>query len=124
MPIGAYTRDRNAIVPLLSDHKIFELLAWKNSGFHVHTDTDLIRPSDIKRRQRLAEPERSGDGQPVAARRVSEMNQYRLRVPFSLQKITWNPETRTNCSALQIYRSMKAGFVQLYTKRGAPDGRP
>ena len=88
---------------LLSDHKIAELLAWKNSGFHVHADTDLVRPLDIKGRQRLAEPERSGDGQPAAARRVSEANQYLLRAPFSLQKITWKPETRT-----VIYRSRRS----------------
>jgi len=67
----------------------------RNSGFHVHADTDLVRPSDIKGRQRLAEPERSGDGQPTAARRVREANQYLLRAPFSLQKIPWNPDTKT-----------------------------
>lgn len=68
---------------LLSDHKIAELLVWKNSGFHVHADTDLVRPLDIKGRQRLAE--------------------YLLRAPFSLQKITWKPETRT-----VIYRSRRS----------------
>jgi len=68
---------------LVSDHKIADLLSWKNSGFHVHADTDLVRPSDIKGRQRLAE--------------------YLLRAPFSLQKITWNPETHT-----VIYRSRRS----------------
>jgi hypothetical protein len=68
---------------LVSDHKIADLLSWKNSGFHVHADTDLVRPSDLKGRQRLAE--------------------YLLRAPFSLQKITWNPDTQT-----VIYRSRRS----------------
>jgi len=63
----------------------------------VHADTDLVRPSDLKGRQRLAE--------------------YLLRAPFSLQKITWNPETHT-----VIYRSRrsyhtKANF-QVFTATG------
>jgi hypothetical protein len=39
----------------------------------------------------------------MAARRVSEANQYLLRAPFSLQKIHWNPVTKT-----VIYRSRRS----------------
>jgi len=53
------------------------------------------KTADLKNRQRLAEPERSGDRQPTAAWKVSEANQYLLRAPFLLQKTTWIPETRT-----------------------------
>jgi hypothetical protein len=38
----------------------------------------------------------------MAARRVSEANQYPLRHPFSLQKITWNATSKT-----VIYRSKR-----------------
>ena len=34
---------------------------------------------------------------------MSEANQYLLRAPFSLQKITWNPDTKT-----VIYRSRRS----------------
>jgi hypothetical protein len=39
----------------------------------------------------------------MAARRVSEANQYLLRAPFSLPKIHWNPTTQT-----VIYRSRRS----------------
>ena len=59
----------------LSAHKVADLLSWKHSGFHVHADPEPVAPHDIKGRKRLAE--------------------YLLRAPFSLQKIHWNPATRT-----------------------------
>jgi|GEM_PF-2302083 len=57
--------------------------SWQNGGFHVHADTDLVRPADLKGRQRLTE--------------------YFLSAPFSLQKITWNPDTKA-----VIYRSRRS----------------
>ncbi|MCB1212063.1 MAG: transposase zinc-binding domain-containing protein [Verrucomicrobiales bacterium] len=68
---------------LISDAKLADLLSWKHSGFHVHADDAPVGPRDLKGRQRLAE--------------------YLLRAPFSLQKIHWNPTTRT-----VIYRSRRS----------------
>lgn len=68
---------------LISQAKLADLLSWKNSGFHVHGDPAPVGPRDLKGRQRLAE--------------------YLLRAPFSLQKIHWNPATKT-----VIYRSRRS----------------
>ena len=38
---------------------------------------------------------------------MREANQYLLRAPFSLQKITWNPDTKT-----VIYRSRRSGHTK------------
>lgn len=52
----------------LSAHKVTDLVAWKHSGFHIDGGEKPVAPGDTKGRQRLAEPERSGDrlsaGQP------------------------------------------------------------
>jgi hypothetical protein len=68
---------------LISQTKLADLLSWKHSGFHVHADPAPVGPRDLKGRQRLAE--------------------YLLRAPFSLQKIHWNPATKT-----VIYRSRRS----------------
>ncbi len=68
---------------LISQTKLADLLSWKHSGFHVHADPAPVGPRDLKGRQRLAE--------------------YLLRAPFSLQKIHWNPVTKT-----VIYRSRRS----------------
>ena len=67
----------------LSAQKVTELLSWKHSGFHIDGGEKPVAPGDTKGRQRLAE--------------------YLLRAPFSLQKIHWNPRTKT-----VIYRSRRS----------------
>ena len=68
---------------LISPRKLADLLAWKHSGFHIHDGGEKPVPAhDNAGRKRLAE--------------------YLLRHPFSLQKITWNPATKT-----VIYRSKR-----------------
>jgi len=67
----------------LSAQKVTELLAWKHSGFHIDGGEKPVAPGDTKGRQRLAK--------------------YLLRAPFSLQKIHWNPKTKT-----VIYRSRRS----------------
>ena len=67
----------------LSAQKITELLSWNHRGFHVDGGEKPVAPGDTKGRQRLAE--------------------YLLRAPFSLQKIHWNPKTKT-----VIYRSRRS----------------
>ena len=68
---------------LISPSKLANLLAWKHSGFNIHHGGEQPIPAhDAPGRKRLAE--------------------YLLRHPFSLQKITWNPTTKT-----VIYRSKR-----------------
>ena len=68
---------------LISPKKLTHLLAWKHSGFSIHHGGEQPVPGhDAAGRKRLAE--------------------YLLRHPFSLQKITWNPTTKT-----VIYRSKR-----------------
>ena len=68
----------------LSTRKAADLLSWKHSGFHIDSGGENpIAPHDADGRKRLAE--------------------YLLRAPFSLQKITWNPDTKT-----VIYRSRRS----------------
>ena len=67
----------------LSAQNVTELLSWKHSGFHIDGGEKPVAPGDTKGRQRLAE--------------------YLLRAPFSLQKIHWNPKTKT-----VIYRSRRS----------------
>ena len=62
-------------------HRQFVFTRWKHSGFNIDGGGEKpVAPHDASGRKRLAE--------------------YLLRSPFSLQKITWNPETQT-----VIYRS-------------------
>ena len=68
----------------LSARKVADLLSWKHSGFHIDSGGEKpVAPHDTDGRKRLAE--------------------YLLRAPFSLQKITWNPDTKT-----VIYRSRRS----------------
>ena len=67
----------------LSAQKVTDLLSWKHSGFHIDGGDKPVAPGDTKGRQRLAE--------------------HLLRAPFSLQKIHWNPKTKT-----VIYRSRRS----------------
>ena len=60
----------------LSARKVADLLSWKHSSFHIDSGGEKpIAPNDTDGRKRPAE--------------------YLLRAPFSLQKITWNPNTKT-----------------------------
>jgi hypothetical protein len=69
---------------LISQNKATELLGWKHSGFHIDNGGEApVAPHDTDGRRRLA--------------------QYLLRAHFSLQKITWNPDTKT-----VIYRSRRS----------------
>ena len=68
----------------LSTRKAADLLSWKHSGFHIDSGGEKpIAPHDTDGRKRLAE--------------------YLLRAPFYLQKITWNPDTKS-----VIYRSRRS----------------
>ncbi len=61
---------------LISQRKVTELLGWKHSGFHIDSGGEApAAPHDTDGRRRLAE--------------------YLLRAPFSLQKMTWNPDIKT-----------------------------
>ena len=69
---------------LISQRKVTELLGWKHSGFHIDSGGEApVAPHDTDGRRRLAE--------------------YLLRAPFSLQKMTWNPDIKT-----VIYRSRRS----------------
>jgi hypothetical protein len=65
---------------LISPGKLAELLSWQHSGFNVDGGKRPVPAHHTDGRKRLA--------------------QYILRAPFSLQKITWKPETQN-----VIYRS-------------------
>ena len=79
---------------LISPKKLAHLLAWKHSGFHIHAGAEQrVQPDDHAGRKRLAE--------------------YLLRHPFSLQKITWNPTTKT-----VIYRSKQGDWLARGTVAG------
>ena len=68
----------------LSARKTADILSWKHSGFHIDSGGEgPVAPHDTDGRRRLAES--------------------LLRAPFSLQKITWNPDTKT-----VIYRSRRS----------------
>ena len=64
---------------LLPEERARMLLSWKHSGFHVH-DSQRIQPSEKADLERIA--------------------QYIVRNPFSVEKMTLNPET-----GAVIYRS-------------------
>ncbi len=69
---------------LISQRKATDLLSWKHSGFHIDNGGEApVAPHYTGGRRRLAE--------------------YLLRAPFSLQKMTWNPDTKT-----VIYRSRRS----------------
>ena len=67
---------------LISEKRLRQLLGWAHSGFHLDAGKEPVAAGDVEGRRRLAE--------------------YLLRAPFSLQKITWKPETAT-----VIYRSRR-----------------
>ena len=64
----------------ISPARLADLLSWQHSGFHIDGGKRPVPAHHADGRKRLA--------------------QYLLRAPFSLQKITWKPETQT-----VIYRS-------------------
>jgi len=64
----------------ISPRKLADLLSWQHSGFQIDGGKRPVPAHHTDGRKRLA--------------------QYMLRAPFSLQKITWKPETQT-----VIYRS-------------------
>ena len=68
----------------LSGRKLADLVTWKHSGFHIDSGGEKpIAPHDTDGRKHLAE--------------------YLLRAPFSLQTMTWIPDTKT-----VIYRSRRS----------------
>jgi len=60
-----------------------KLLGWRNSGFNIDPGETVLGATDSRARQRLAE--------------------YLLRAPFSLQKMSWNAQTKT-----VLYRSSRS----------------
>jgi hypothetical protein len=83
---------------LISPKKLAHLLAWKHSGFSIHHGGEQPVPAyDEAGRKRLAE--------------------YLLRHPFSLQKITWNPTTKTVIYRSKRHHTTKRNF-EIFT---APD---
>ncbi len=61
---------------LIRQRKVTDLLSRKHSGFHIDNGGEApVALQDTEGRRRLAE--------------------YLLRAPFSLQKITWNPDNKT-----------------------------
>jgi len=72
----------------LSAQKVTDLLSWKHSGFHIDGGEKPVAPGDTKGRQRLVE--------------------YLLHAPFSLQKIHWNPKTKTViCRSRRSWRTKR-----------------
>ena len=80
---------RHATLRRLVDAGVIEawqahrFLSWRHSGFHVDVGEAPLAADDAAGRQRLAE--------------------YLLRAPFSLEKMHWNPLTRT-----VLYRSSRS----------------
>lgn len=66
----------------ISQRQVKKLLSWRHSGFNIDPGETAIPGDDPKALQRLAE--------------------YLLRAPLSLEKMSWNAETRT-----VLYRSHK-----------------
>jgi hypothetical protein len=64
-----------------------KLLGWRNSGFNIDPGETVLGSTDVKGRRRLSE--------------------YLLRAPFSLQKMSWNAQTRT-----VLYRSSRSWITK------------
>jgi len=85
---------REVLKLLLAEHSIGEglssrMLAWRHSGFSVHNGV-RVRAGDAEGRKQLA--------------------QYMLRAPFSLEKMTYLPQTGMVMYRSHLHKSLKRKF--------------
>ncbi len=85
---------REVLKLLLAEHAVGErlsasMLAWRHSGFSVHNGV-RVRSNDAQGRKQLA--------------------QYMLRAPFSLEKMSYLPETGMVMYRSHMHKSLKRNF--------------
>ena len=78
---------------LLSDALAERMLAWRHTGFSMHNSV-RVRAGDAAGRRRLA--------------------QYMLRAPFSLEKMSYDPESETVIYRSRMHKTLKRNFQLMH----------
>jgi hypothetical protein len=78
---------------LVSDSLAEKMLAWRHTGFSVHSAV-RVRAGDAAGRRRLA--------------------QYMLRAPFSLEKMSYDPQSCTVIYRSRMHKTLKRNFQVMY----------